>query len=215
MKHRYGELPKVIDVIPTLCNEMLFYQDMLIKQKRSTQFLIEPRLDNYNRIIQSAVNDFISIFGIEEYLNTYVYLSAKNLFQPMREPYNRPGWHTDGFMSNDITYIWCDSNPTIFNHSKFTLTQDHVKSILEMEEQANPENNMSYLENTLIRINQYNVHKVADVEEARMRAFVKVSFSRDKFDLIGNTHNYELTYDWQMKPRNQNRNVPQSEITNH
>lgn len=213
MKHHYGELPKVIDSIEVNVKEMMFYQDMLIKHQRSTKFLIEKRLDIFLPIIDSAVSDFIYNYGMERYLNSYVYLSAKHLFQPKQEPFNRPGWHTDGFMSDDITYVWSNKNPTVFNHSQFTLTQDHALSIKEMEGQAKPEKNLTYLENTVLRLTQYNVHKVAEVEHSGMRAFVKVSISKDKFDLIGNTHNYELSYDWEMKPRNIERNVPQSNVS--
>jgi hypothetical protein len=45
-----------------------------------------------------------------------------------------------------------------------------------------------------------------------MRAFLKVSISKDKYDLIGNSHNYLLDYDWQMKERKQERNIPQSVV---
>jgi len=46
-----------------------------------------------------------------------------------------------------------------------------------------------------------------------MRAFVKVSFSKDKYDLIGNAVNYEIDYNWNFKPRENTRNVPQTEIS--
>ena len=72
---------------------------------------------------------------------------------------------------------------------------------------------MKYDNYTLVRINQYNVHRVADVTEDGMRAFLKVSFSKDKYDLIGNAINYDLDYNWKMKPRNITRNIPQSTIS--
>lgn len=42
-----------------------------------------------------------------------------------------------------------------------------------------------------------------------VRTFVKVSISRDKYDLIGNSHNHLLQYDWPMRPRALTRNPPQ------
>lgn len=210
MKKRYGKLPKVLDIIEIKPTEMCFYQDMLIKLVGDDEEIYENRLKPYKNVIDKAIEDFIKTFGVKEFINHYVYLSVKYLFQPKKEPFNRPGWHCDGFMTNDINYVWSDSNPTIFNYSQFVLTQNHNESIREMEEQANPDNNISYENNTLIRLDQYNVHKVSDVEKPGMRAFVKVTFSKDKYDLKGNTHNYLINYNWEMKDREIERNVPQS-----
>ena len=42
---------------------------------------------------------------------------------------------------------------------------------------------------------------------------VDMSFNNTvKYDLIGNSHNYLLDYDWQMKERKQERNIPQSVV---
>jgi len=212
-KERYGQLPKVIDVIKCEPTEMMFYQDMPIKLVGETECKVEKRIMPFYEVIATAVNDYIETFGLTDYRKRYVYVSVKNLFQPKGKSYNRDGWHCDGFMSSDVTYIWSDTQPTIFNNGIFNLSQDHSLSIKEMEQQALEENNMSYIDNTLVRMNQYNVHKVGEVVNDGMRAFVKVSFSYDKYDLIGNAKNYELDYNWQMKPRSVNRNVPQSEVT--
>jgi len=213
MKNRYGQLPKVVDYIECINEQMMFYQDMPIKFPKDISCKIEKRLMNYYEVISSSCNNFIETFGMKEYESRYVYVSVKYLFQKKDCSYNRMGWHSDGFMSDDITYIWSDKFPTIFNTSNFVLTQNHEASLKEMQEQADEKNNTNYLENTLVRINQYNIHKVADVTEDGMRSFVKVSFSKDKFDLLGNSHNYELEYKWDMKLRNTNRNVPQSVIS--
>jgi len=45
-----------------------------------------------------------------------------------------------------------------------------------------------------------------------MRTFVKISFSKDKYDLIGNSHNYEMDYKWDMKERKEERNIPQTAL---
>lgn len=209
MKNRYGQLPKVCGKHIIEPTEMFFYQDMLIKEKRFTIPVFENRLEIFREIIESAIEDFISYFGYEAYLNSYVYISAKNLFQPIDKPFNRPGWHCDGFMSNDINYVWSNNNPTVFNHRIFKLTQNDSLSIIEMEQQADESNNICYDNYQLVRLDQYNIHRVADVKEAGMRAFLKISFSKDMFCLKGNTHNRLLTYDWEMKERGINRNIPQ------
>jgi hypothetical protein len=122
------------------------------------------------------------------------------------------GWHCDGFMTDDINYIWYDCDPTIFNTSEFNLTMDDKISIVEMEEQAKENNNIWFPSGSILRLNQYNVHSVAEIKSGHMRTFVKVSFSTDKYNLIGNSHNYKLKYEWDMKPRQIERNIPQGEL---
>lgn len=64
----------------------------------------------------------------------------------------------------------------------------------EMEQQADSSNNVTYSENRLLRLNQFNIHQVAPVTSGGMRTFLKLSFSKDKYDLVGNSHNYLLDY---------------------
>ena len=204
----YGQKPVVIGRFNTECKEMMFYQDMLIKIEHGPKFHIEERLRVFAPIIERCEKDFIDTFGLFDYFTRYMYLSAKHLFQPANQSYNRPGWHSDGFGSNDINYIWSNKFPTVFNNSVFNLSNDDKLSMNEMAEQALPENDFTYPDDSLIRLDQYNIHRVATNTPAGFRTFVKVTFSRSKFNLLGNTHNYELDYNWQMKPRGIDRNVP-------
>lgn len=207
---KYGQHPKVVATIPIQFKEMMFYQDMLIKKCNSNITTFEKRLKHIGEIISASLKDFIKTFGDEAFNQHYIYLSAKYLFQAKGTSFNRPGWHCDGFMSDDINYVWCDSCPTVFNDSDFNLSQDDSLSMKEMELQALDENNFTYPDYTLLRLNQFVVHRVGDVVKDGMRAFVKVTFSKDKFDLKGNTHNYEIDYNWEMRDRNLSRNIPQN-----
>lgn len=120
------------------------------------------------------------------------------------------GYHSDGFMTDDINYIWSNKCPTVFNKSQYALTLHHEFSLSEMEEQSLKENEVTYSNNQLLRLNEFNIHKVGDVLQPTIRAFLKISFSADKYDLIGNSHNYNLKYEWEMKQRQIQRNVPQT-----
>ena len=212
--NKYGQLPKVLGKYFISPKEMMFYQYLPIKMPGNTQPIYEPRLKCFDNIIGAICCDFIGEFGLDKYVESYLYLCAKNLFQSKGCSYNRMGWHCDGFLTDDINYIWSDSCPTIFNNSDFNLTMNDRISMLEMESQALKENDFNYEENQLIRLNQFNVHKVADVTKEGMRTFLKLSFSKDKYDLIGNSKNYMIDYDWQMKERKAERNIPQSAIEN-
>lgn len=206
----YGALPKEIGLFEIECKEMMFYQYLPIKLSNQIPPIYEDRLQIFDKIIGTICCDFIGVFGLDCYKQSYVYLTAKYLFQVPGCSFNRPGYHSDGFMTDDINYVWCDKNPTVFNKSVFELTKDDAISLLEMDQQALEENEISYPENTLLRLDQYNIHKVAKNEKAGMRSFLKISFSKDQYDLIGNSHNYLLDYQWKMKERKLGRNIPQS-----
>lgn len=205
---KYGELPKSLGVHAVDVNEMLFYQYLPIKLANETQPLVEARLWPFNSMIGTICCDFVGEYGLDSYKASYIYLTAKNLWQNPNCEFNRPGWHSDGFLTNDINYIWCNNNPTTFNSSDFNIPLDHKESIIEMGKQAIPSNNIRFSDNELLRLNQFNIHKVTEIKTVGIRCFVKVSFSKEKYNLIGNSHNYLLDYEWDMQPRKIERNHP-------
>jgi len=205
----YGTRPKNLGVFDVDCKEMVFYQYLPIKLIGQTKPVTEERLDCFEQIISDCCRDFISDYGLDKYVNSYVYLTAKRLYQPGGYSFNRKGYHSDGFMTDDINYFWSDKLPTIFNFGKFNISMDDKLSIHEMETQAKPENEHQFEEGSLVRLDQFVIHKVADDVTEGMRTFIKISFSQDKYDLIGNAKNHLLDYDWEMRERQVERNIPQ------
>lgn len=208
----YGTEPVVIGTFKIICNEMMFYQYLPVKLRGGHIEVYEDRLNPFCSIINAAAEDFIEEFGITAYNDNYVYLTVKKMYQTKGNSFNRLGYHTDGFMTKDINYVWCDKLPTVFNIAEFHLTQDDVISMREMEDQALSINEKRYPENTLLRLDQYQVHRVEEPEETVLRTFIKVSFSKDKYDLKGNSKNSKLNYSWDMRDRAQERNIPQKNI---
>lgn len=207
--HCYGELPNLIGTFEVDCSEFMFYQYLPIKLVGQTTTTVEPRLNCFSPIINAARFNYLNKFGFDSFVNSYVYLTVKHMFTKPDLPMNRPGWHTDGFLTDDINYIWSDCLPTIFNYTEFYLTLDDDVSLEEMERQANHSKNIQYENFALLRLNQFNVHRIATPDELLLRTFLKISISLDKYDLIGNSHNYLLDYNWTMRKRNTTRNVPQ------
>lgn len=210
----YNQLPVIVkENIIINCDEFLFYQYMPVKFPNNGHILstpvMEDRLNPFKYIVDLATQDFFDLKGYHEYKNTYIYLTVKNMFQIANTPINRPGWHSDGFLTDDINYIWYNNTPTIFNSSNFDLSLDDSLSLEEMNLQVDLTKNIKYFNNTLLRLNQFCIHRAADVLEPSLRTFLKISFSKDKYDLKGNTHNYNINYNWQMRDRSVNRNVPQ------
>lgn len=205
----YGKRPVELGLFEIECREMMFYQYLPIKMAGDVNPIYEDRLKIFDKLVGAVCCDYIGEFGLDSYVDSYIYLTAKYLYVSPNNLINRPGWHSDGFLTDDKNYIWCDKFPTTFNSSNFNLTLDHVISMKEMEEQALIENNLVYKENQLLRLDQFNIHKVSEINDCGMRAFVKLSFSKDKYDLVGNSHNYELDYNWEMRERKIERNIPQ------
>ena len=189
---KYGTLPIDLGVQEIECNEMMFYQYLPIKLQGQTLPIIEDRLKCFDSLIGNICCDFIGEFGLDRFVNSYVYLTAKKMYQVPGNSFNRLGYHSDGFMTDDINYVWCDIVPTIFNNGEFKLTMDDHISMDEMEEQALKKNEHKYLNNTLLRLDQYQIHKVGEVLALCLRTFMKISFSTDKYDLDGNAKNYLL-----------------------
>jgi hypothetical protein len=206
---KYGELPEVIRKIETSCNEIMRYQYMPIVIPGHGISKLEPRLEWVDELISEAINDHLS--NLKDTEDMYIYLTVKHGWQDQNVSLNRKGWHSDGFMTEDINYIWYDCMPTVFCEGPFELDQDDVLSLDQMREQSMNWNLKEYPNKTLLRLDQYNIHRVNSFHNLKgMRTFVKISFSKDRYNLIGNTHNYAMDYNWEMAPRKEGRNIPQS-----
>lgn len=202
-----NKTPTVIKQIKCEMDEMCFYQYLPIKIKNLPfdERHIPKQLTPIKKIVSTAMCDYIGRFGLDRYNKSFVYLTVKNLYHKG----NREGWHIDGFMTNDINYIWSDKLPTIFNNGEFNLTEDDKISLKEMEEQAENRNSFCYGSNTLILLSGNEVHKVNEDELIGKRLFVKISFSEDEYDLKGNSVNYLIDYKFNYRDRNIDRNIPQ------
>ena len=216
---KYGDLPVNLGQYDIKCDEMMFTQYMPIKlskneaeMEQDMSYSADPRFDCFRPIIVAAEDDFLEQFGYDAYEASYIYLTAKHLYQAPNTSFNRFGYHSDGFMTPDINYVWCNSSPTIFNNSEFNITQEDVISMVEMNQQANENNEVTYGNNTLLRLNEFNIHKVGEHCKGGMRTFVKISFSQEKYNLVGNAKNYLLDYDWEMVERKNERNIPHTKI---
>jgi hypothetical protein len=206
---KHGDPPISLGVISLDVQEMMFYQYLPIKLNSGIEIKREERLGVFDQLIGKVCCDFIAEFGLDQFVKSYVYITAKNMFQSGDNSYNRLGFHTDGFMSADINYIWSNASPTIFSGTGFKLTQHDELSLLEMQEQEKESDRYSFDNCAVLRLDEYVVHAVQPIIDPGYRCFVKISFSPDRYNLIGNSKNYLLDYDWEMYSRQKNRNIPQ------
>lgn len=201
-------IPKLIKVIHVAVEEYFSYTYLPVKVPNSTEIVLEPRLNIVREMIGVACCDFVSFKGLQAFAESFVYITAKHAFQRAGKGYNRQGWHTDGFGTDDVNYIWSNKQPTVFNTGCYEVSKDDKESMSDFERLINPKLNYTFPNNTLLRLTDSVVHKVAEIEEGN-RCFVKISFSKDKYDLKGNSINYNLGLDWVYRDRSLERNVPQ------
>src|SRR5690606_32431237 len=93
---------------------------------------------------------------------------------------------------------------------EFELVQDHEKSIEQMNRLFYHSESLKCKTNGIYRLDETVIHRCgySISKEAVLRHFVKVSFSKEKYNLKGNSHNYLLDYNWEMKERSNSRNHP-------
>jgi hypothetical protein len=198
----YGRDPKVLGKLQLQPSEMCFVQYLPITM---------PEFGGEARVPANLcwAKPIIKLSLRYASLDKYIYLTVKHLWVTPDNIGNRHGWHTDGFGSDDLNIIWSDKYPTEFCVQDFTLSSCHEKSMQEMEEQAKPENILTYPEGSVILLDKWNVHRPPVIQESGFRTFVKVSISKEKYNLRGNAHNCLFPYNWGMHNRQVNHVIIQ------
>lgn len=153
------------------------------------------------------------------YWESYVYATVKKMYVGGGVTANRPGWHMDGYLSDDLNYIWYDSVPTLFtSYVPLPLPADHHKSLkyLEMNDHVLMANKVVLPHRHLLKLDDRVIHKVqTDVPEQLMRTFVKITVSRNRFNLKDNSKNPLLPDDGPFFERALVRNDPHQGQRDH
>lgn len=203
----YGSPPIVVGSIQIDPCESLFCLYLPIKLPNSS-LNIPSTYRQFNKIIDAVREDVLP----HKWTKSYVYLTAKHIWVEEGAPGNRPGWHADGFLTNDLNYVWYDMNPTEFWEPEFrrAFTADHNLSLPEMEEAANAHNSVirTYPNKSLLLLDQTVIHRVNPAPKAGFRTFVKVSVSNQIYALKRNSINHMFDTDWTYQERTAERNNP-------
>ena len=183
-------------------SEMKFVQFLPIKFPSNN--VKDVRLPENLKYLEELIQAVYLDHDIED--DDYLYVTVKHLYCTPYNLGNRNGWHIDGFQSNDIQFVWCDAAPTQYAIQDFHIEDDCSQSMVQMSDQANEDTVWTSEPNVLYKIDTSNVHRVSTVPYEGMRTFVRISVSKEKYNLIGNAHNYLFDYNWEMFSRNLNRN---------
>jgi hypothetical protein len=218
----YGNLPHDLGLVDLPASEMLFWLYCPIFVPNSYSIVLPDNLKQFRPIVDRVTCDLedVGCYYAEDL--TYIYLTAKTLWVGGGgKNMNRPGWHSDGFGTDDLNYIWSDRAPTEFLHLDplVEIPQDCRESMEEMSKLAYGAEALgpidfahtTYPDKHLLRLDQSVIHRAAEDVTPGMRTFVKVSVSKDRYDLIGNSINHDLPAShWPLVERKAERNHPQS-----
>lgn len=197
---RYGGRPTLIRSFDITLPEMMFYQYLPVVMPGS-QVMLPPNVE--------CCREMIGATGLYARNYKYVYLTAKKGWASPGNPLNRPGWHCDGFGSDDLNFIWWRGVGTVFAVQEFNdISDDHFISIEQFKEQIKPEFIRTGDAKHLYMLDSTVVHAPPEIKEGGMRQFIKISLSNDRYNLVDNSHNYLFDYDWKMHPRSVIRNDP-------
>lgn len=205
-KVRIGNLPKVLGEVRPEFHEVGYCLYLPISIPGEGIILPENRPDLAPCI--DIVRKVASDIGPYKTAASYIYLTFKRMIVGPSVTPNRPGWHCDGFGSNDLNFVWYDCVPTVFNSTEMEVPDDHVKSLEEMEAKINLANNMTYPEFNVLRLDPTCIHRVNDVTKEQMRTFVKISVSDNPYNLKGNSTNPQVKTNFKYYERALVRNDP-------
>lgn len=208
----YGAAPKVLGEFDFDTTEMMFWLYCPIKLPHGHRNLPD-NLKKFDKFVQACAEDVLNEFGIDRWVRSYVYLSAKTMHVSKASPGNRPGWHSDGFLTDDLNYIWCDLNPTVFYEGPqlLYLPEDHEISlaVMDLALESNPEHHVRYPVKSILRLDQTVLHKVDPNAQPGIRTFLKLSISDKPYALKGNSINHNLMHVLPTQDRLAARNCPQ------
>lgn len=182
---------------------------MCIKQTGCSEYQIP---DNLEPLVSQVISD---IYELNEKLyeddwTKYCYLTIKKMYVQPNTLGNREGFHIDGFKSDQENFIWsdCAETPTEVAIGNFLLSNDHDKSLVEMNIQATKCFKYQLSPNTLYEMDQNCVHRPTanNTNKAVLRTFIKITYSKELFNCFGNAWNYKLPYIKPHKNRNEHRN---------
>lgn len=206
----YGELPRDLGLVDISPVEMMCWLYCPIKTPR-TDYVLPDNLKQFLPLVLQA-----KWADSERFRESYVYLTAKTLWVEGSHIGNRPGWHSDGFGTDDLNFIWYDRAPTEFIEvdGGFALPDDCANAMDLMTAQAECREVITYPAKHLLRLTPSVIHRSPVSFEPGMRTFVKVSVSRDRYNLLGNSINHALGERWPLVAREVVRNHPHVKIRN-
>ncbi len=207
---QYGKLPvKIGQFSEVNLNEVMYYLYLPVLMDDGLSLNRSIRLPENIKQLRPLVDKALSYAASrlnKAHPYKYAYISARKGWATPDSPLNRPGWHCDGFGTNDLNFVWWVGAPTRFSDSPFrNISRDHIESLKQFEKYA--QRWVTYPERGLYALDPYVVHATPQIKApGEMRQYVKISLSNHRYNLYGNSHNHLFSYEWPMVDRSVVRN---------
>lgn len=209
-----GFPPKDLGLIDLSPSEMMFWMYLPISEPGMSSYHMPTNLHQFAEIVSA-----VKAADPEAFTDRYVYLTAKTLWVEGGYIGNRPGWHIDGYGTDDVNYIWSNRAPTEFLELEepVGLSEDCNESMRQMARLAHSQWALgaldfaypTYPDKHLLRLDNTVIHRSPTDFTPGLRTFVKVSLSRDRYNLKGNSVNHLLPdTHWPLVDRQEVRNHP-------
>lgn len=170
-----------------------------------TGFNIPAELEQFREFLQKIIDHEAAVNP--ELGEFYAYLTVDQNVVRKGATQRRPGVHIDGVqgarypvkLPPEHLYSVSDTLGTVFYDQVFDLTRldpakHHVHA--ELERQAREEHAIRVPDFQIAFWDSYSVHRADVAPEPLRRTFVRVEFSRKKYDSLGDTYNPLFEYDW-------------------
>lgn len=199
----YGKLPVYLGSFGFDLQEVMYYLYLPIRMGA------DIRMPENLHVCRGLVDACVAYANDLNLIYEYVYISARKGWATPDNPLNRPGWHCDGFGTDDINFVWWVGPGTRFAHQNFEgIVSDHNRSLTQFDEQVDLNRVHTYPQRGLYAIDPSVVHATPVLATACMRQYVKVSMSNQRYNLENNSHNYLFNYQWPLHSREALRNDP-------
>ncbi len=171
---------------------------------------VPKELEQFKEFLQKVIDHEKAVNpDFDEY---YMYFTVDQHQVKKGSTHRRPGVHIDGVqgaryavkLPPEHLYSASDTLGTVFYDQSFDLTaldpaKQHVhaeleRQALEVNARATPDFDIAFWDS-------YSVHRADLAKEDLMRTFVRVEFSKKKYDSEGDTVNPALDYHWERVAR--------------
>jgi hypothetical protein len=187
-------------------DEVMYYLYLPIRMP-STELRVPRNLECLQPLIHASLQHASRLRRVRD---DYVYISARKGWATPDNPLNRPGWHADGFGTDDLNYVyWVGPGTRFLVGDLGDVPADHAASLRVFELLADwcPDKIITDLpEKTLYMLDPYVVHATPAITKPCWRQFIKISLSSHRYNLENNSHNYLFDYDWPLHSREEVRN---------
>lgn len=191
-------------------DEFCFVQDMPVKLAGEPAVRVPHALSFASTFVAMVHAYLFEKYG-DGWVNLrYLYLCAKHTIVDRGHTQTRPGWHTDGYGSDDLSFLWCDAVPTMFLKQAMRLPEDDELAMERMNALADTDNLERGLINRVYGMDDTVIHAPSQAHYVQPRRFLKLSVSRYPYNLAGNARNPLLPTPWEpTRERGTGRNCPE------